>query len=206
MLLDITSLDTRIKAFEKEFNTTKGRLDLLKELQSKNELLLEEKKKLNIVIGKSVEVLNNISKSTKDLIKDTFENIVTKALQFIHQSDEYGFKLEFSKRGNLDELKFKVLTEEMKEYHNIIDCNAGGTKDIIALALRQVLLDTSKNNGLLFLDEPDKRLDKKDLNINLMEFMKEIQKETGRQLFIITHRQFAIESVSNIIEIKSKES
>jgi len=199
--MNLLSLEQKIKDFDKEVNTTKGKLDLLKDQMKNNDNNLEEKKALSLTITKSVEILNLVSKSTKELIKNSFENIVSRGLQFIHQNDNYGFKLDFTKRGNLPELKFKVISDDMKEYHNIIDCNAGGSKDIISLALRQVLLEISKNKGILALDEPDKRLDKEELNIKTMEFIKEMQKETKRQVFLITHRKYAIESVDKPIII-----
>jgi ABC-type Mn2+/Zn2+ transport system ATPase subunit len=87
----------------------------------------------------------------------------------------------------------------MQESHDIVDCNSGGDKDIVALALRYVLLEASKTPGFLFLDEIEKRLDSPETEEKMIEFIKELQKETGRQVFMITHSQRMVDAVTNPI-------
>jgi len=180
----------------------------------KQELLTEQHDNLCSNIGeaelnqelntKAIELLNFIQKETKEVIVDVFENIVTKALQFIHQSEDYKFELEFGQRGNLPELKFNLKTPDMQESHDIMNTRAGGSKDIIALALRFVLLEISKSPGFLFLDEPEKRLDNPETVAKMIEFIKETQRNTKRQVIIITQKQEMVDSVEDPIIVKRK--
>ena len=89
----------------------------------------------------------------------------------------------------------------MSEAHSIIDTRGGGTADIVSLALRLVLLEISKTKGFLFLDEPEKHLDSPETLKKMIEFVQETQRNTQRQIFIITHKQEVVDSVANPIII-----
>ena len=203
--MNLNNLQSKIKEFEDKVASTKGRLDILEEQYLSSQDQLTELKETQIINSEAIELLNIIQMNNKEVIQDMFEGVVTKALQFIHQNDDYKFELEFGHRGNLPELKFNIKTPDLKESHSIMDTRAGGSKDIVALALREVLLEASKMPGFLFLDEPEKRLDSLETEEKMIEFVKEIQKETGRQLFIITHSQTMVDSVPNPIVIKCSQ-
>lgn len=198
-------LDNLTSDLEKKYNMMAGQLELLKK-QNASTIADYEKAKENSVLNiKALELLNYIQKETKDTIINVFENVVTKALQFIHQSDAYRFELEFGQRGNIPELNFNLKTPDLIEAHSIVKTRAGGSQDIIALALRFVLLEISKTPGFIFLDEPEKRLDNADTIKKMIEFIKETQQNTKRQIFIITHADEMVESVENPIIIQRKE-
>jgi len=67
------------------------------------------------------------------------------------------------------------------------------------LALREVLLEVSQMPGFLFLDEPEKRLDSPETLKRMIEFIKKLQQKTNRQVFVITHKQEFVDSVTNPI-------
>ena len=195
------NIEQNIEALKTKTSVLNGKLQTIEEQYSDSQDQLIELKETQIVNSEAIELLNIIQKTNKDIIQNMFEGIVTKALQFIHQNDEYEFSLEFGNRGNLPELKFNMKTPDLKESHNIMDTRAGGSKDIVALALREVLLEASRVPGFLFLDEIEKRLDSPDTEERMIEFIKEIQKQTNRQIFIITHSQRMVDSVDNPIII-----
>jgi len=203
--MNLNNLKESIQRLEKTVSSLKGRVDILEEQYQESTDKLSELKALELLNTKSVELLNVVQKATKELIKNIFEKITTHALQYIHQSDEYSFELEFGKRGNLPELNFSIKTPEMQEAHDIIDTRGGGSCDIISLALRFVLLEVSKNDGFLFVDEPAKHLDNPETIAKMIEFIKETQKDTGRQIFVITHKQEIVDSVDNPIMIENKK-
>lgn len=200
--MNISELNNQIESFESDVNSLKGKLSLLEEqfVESQEKLDdLKVEKKLNT---KSIEILTLVQESTKTLITNMFENIVTQALQYIHQSDDYKFELKFDKRGNIPTLDFNIKTPDMQEYHDIISCRGGGTTDVVSLALRLVLLEISKTNGFVFLDEPAKHLDNEETFKKCLEFIKEIQRNTNRQFILITHKKEIIENSENVITIK----
>ena len=199
--MNLSNIEKSIKNLNNNVISVKGKLSLLEEQYAESSDTLVSLKELDITNKKAIELLNFVQKATKDLIQDMFEGIITKALSFIHQSDDYKFELEFNKHGNNPKMSFLLKTPDMQESHDIMGTRAGGSKDIIALALRLVLLEISKNNGFLFLDEPYKRLDNEETINKAIEFVKETQKNTNRQIFIITHKDEVIKSVDDPIFI-----
>ena len=197
--MNLIGIENSIKTLEENVASLKGKVDLLETQYNSSTDKLDELKKEQVLNSKSVELLNIIQKATKEVIQDLFQDTVSKALQFVHQNDDYTFELEFSRHGNVPKMSFLLKTSDMQESHEIVHTRAGGSKDIVSLALRLVLLEVSQNKGFLFLDEPFKRLDNEETTQKAIEFLQEIQKETGRQLFIITHKQDVIDSVNNII-------
>lgn len=197
--MNIIALEQSINTLEREVNTLNGKVTLLGDQHRESIQKVQDLRTLDLTNQKAIELLNFVQKTTKEVIANIFENIVTKALQFIHQNNDYRFNLEFGQRGNLPELRFNVKTPDMQEPHDILDTRGGGSADIISLALRFVLLEVSKTPGFLFVDEPFKHLDNSETLKKALEFVQETQKNTNRQVFIITHKQEIVEGVSNPI-------
>jgi len=204
--MNIDNLKNKIKQLEIDTSSAKGSLSLLENQYTETIDKIEELKDLQIVNAKAIELLNLVQKSTKDLISDMFEGVISKALCFIHQTDDYKFELDFDRHGNVPKLSFRLKTPNMNEAHSIMGTRAGGAKDIIVLAIRLVLLEISKNKGFLFMDEAFKRLDNEETTKEAMKFLIETQKETGRQILLITHRDAVVNSVPNPIILKKKHN
>ncbi len=205
-MMNLNNLDIKIDELDNQVKELSGSIKILENQYADNTKKLSDLKELQITNLKGIELLNLIQKVTKDLIKDTFETITTKALQFIHQDDNYKFELEFGRRGQIPELNFNIKTPDMQESHDILQTFGGGSNDIVSLALRFVLLEVSKTSGFIFLDECEKHLDSPETLQKMIEFVKEIQKETKRQVFWITHKQEVVDSVLNPIIITLKDS
>ncbi len=200
--MNLSNIKKSIRTIETDVSTLKGKVQLLENQYDENVAKLDDLKELVDINAKGIELLNHIQTITKEKIKEVFENIVTKALQFVYQDNGYKFELDFGRRGNSPKLTFRLKTPDMQEPHDIVKTRAGGSKDIIVLALRFVLLEISKIPGFVFLDEPFKRLDNEETTQKAIEFIKELQKESSRQIFIITHKQAVVDSVNNPIIIK----
>ena len=203
--MNIDDIKEKIELFENNTIALKGKVNTLEEQFTESTDKLEELKDLAIINSKAVELLNCVQKATRDLIKETFENVVTNALNYIHQSNDYKFELEFDRRGNIPKLRFLIKTPDMKESHELIHTRAGGAKDVVVLALRCVLLEISRNKSFLFGDELFKRLDNEETTMKTIEFIKEVQKNTNRQIFLITHRSEIVNSVDKPIIIKENK-
>lgn len=202
--MNLNNIPTQIKELENKVASIKGKRDLSESLFVASQSKLEELKNLQEINKKAIEVLNLIQHETRDRIKIIFENVVTKALQYIHQSNDYKFELLFDRRGAIPKLQFLLKTPDMQEAHDIMTTRAGGSKDIVALALRFVLLEISKIPGFIFLDEPEKRLDNPETELKMFSFIKENQMASNRQNFLITHKQSFVDSVKNPIILKKK--
>jgi len=203
--MNLNKLENSISNLEEEVSSLKGKVSLLSDQYAKTIKKLTSLKELQITNAKSIGLLDLIQKATTEIIKETFEGIVTKALQYVYQNDGYSFELEFDKRGNNPTMKFLLKSPDMQESHDIVNTRPGGAKDIVALALRLVLLEISRNKGFLFLDEPFKRLDNEETIKNTINFIKETQQDTKRQTFIITHKDEVVNSVPNPIIFKENK-
>jgi len=197
--MQLSNLENSIKSFEAEVQELSGSVKTLELQYQESTEKLSSLKTNQVINTKAIELLKMVQKATKELIQETFEGIVTKALQYVHQSDDYTFALKFDERSNKPVLKFLMKTPDMQEEHEIIHTRAGGSKDIIALALRLVLLEVSHNKGFIFGDELFKRLDNTETINKVIEFIKETQRDTNRQIILITHKEEVVNSIENPI-------
>jgi DNA repair exonuclease SbcCD ATPase subunit len=196
----------KIESLESKVNSLKGKVDLLSQQIGESSIRQKELQNLKIVNEKGIELLHFVKKVTEEYIKNLFEKIVSEALSYIYQNNDYKFELEFGRRGALPELKFNLKRPELKESHNILHTSAGGSRDVVALALRFVILETAKINGFLFLDEIEKRLDSPETISRMIQFIKEMQEKTGRQIIIITHKQEFVDAVPTPIIFKNNNA
>lgn len=186
----IQQLELSLKNLEKEKNSLQGQCDLLNSQIVDYENDLAEKKYNKELFEKCTNFLNYIQKSSNELVKQSFESIVTQALEFI-MGKGYKFTLEFSKRGNLSELFFcsSTPTKSTPTRIGISTPESGGVINIISLALRLVILKLAYPNkkGILYLDEPLKNLRGQTFLENANSFLKFIYDKFGYQIMVNSH-------------------
>lgn len=194
-------LELQYKSYEANLNSLIGQKQVLTQQIEDAKTKIGDLQVTRELDEKAIEVLNLVQRSTREKMKEAFENLVTFALQSIYQAD-YQFQLEFSSRGNIGELDFNLKTPGNKDFRNIKDTTAGGTLDIISLALRFVLLSVLKPKieGFVCIDEGTKMLSK-NYRENEYNFYKHINEKLNRQLIIITHSQEIIDLAQNKILI-----
>ncbi|MHA2013346.1 MAG: hypothetical protein ACTSWG_13330 [Candidatus Helarchaeota archaeon] len=204
--MNLNNLKQSIQSLEEQTSELKGKVSILESQFKESTVKLKELKELQEINKKAIELLTFVSQSTREKIQELFERVVTQALQYVYQSNDYKFELDFDRRGALPKLTFLLKTPTMQEKHNILHITAGGERDVIALALRFVLLEISKNSGFLFLDEPLKRLRTEETILQMVNFIKEMQQKTNRQIFVIAKEKLIADSVPNPIIITKKKS
>ena len=199
---ELNNLKNFISELDKDISSLKGKCSLLSEQIKDSKTQLDTNKIEKEKHQKAVEVLNFIQSQTQDKIKESFEEITTYALKYIYSSD-YKFELEFDRRGNLGTMEFNIKTPDFTESANICDTSGGGIIDIVALALRMVLLEVSypKIEGPIILDESLKHLSK-EYREKASNFLNEINKKLNRQIIMITHAEEFKDSKYNLLEIK----
>ena len=196
-------IKNKISTLEQDVNSLKGKLSLLNKQHEDAIIKQKDLQHLQMINIKAIELLHLVKKVTEEYIKGMFEKIVSEALAYIYQSNDYKFEVEFGRRGALQEVKFNLKRPELQESHNILHTSAGGSRDVIALALRFVILEIAKLKGFLFLDEIEKRLDDTETISRMIQFIKEMQQKTGRQIILITHKQEFVDAVPNPIIFNS---
>jgi len=199
--LNFNKIEDKLLNITSELDSLKGQCSLLIEQEKESEEKLIDYRDKKEIYKKSVEFWDLVGKETKEKTKKGFESIVTYALRYILNED-YGFKLEFGRRGNLQEMDLNVTSPGCKQPFNPIDRDSGGVLDVASLALRISILELSKPKipGFLCLDESFKHLDK-DLIENARKFIHTISKKIGRQIIMVTHKDELMEGADNVIEL-----
>jgi len=200
--MEISELKNKLEVLSNQVGQIQGQYSLMKKEYENDLNNLKQLEYNEIIYKKAVELLSVVQKISRDRIKEKFEGLVNHAIHAICGS-EYNFNLEFGKRGNLQELDFNIQSPECKEAHELIEGESGGLIDIVALALRIVLLEINqpKNQGFIVLDESLKGLSRNFLP-NANQFLHEISHKLNRQIIFISHSDELIENSENTIEIK----
>lgn len=200
--MDLTEIKNKIDLFGNKVGRIQGEFDLIQKEYKNDIQLISRLEEDSLKYQKAVELLTQVQRVTRDEVKNKFEVLVNHALHYICGTD-YNFSLEFSTRGNLQEMKFNIQSPDFKEPHDPIESDSGGIIDIVSLALRVVLLEISlpKNQGFIVLDESLKHLSRNFLPQATL-FLNELSKKLNRQIILVSHADELINNSQNTIEIK----
>ena len=203
MLEEIKKVEKDFELFTQNLGKIQGQFSLLEDIQNKSGKMIEKNKEDEITFVEAVELLSIVQKVSRDKIKNSFESIVGHAINYIYESDEYSFHLEFSRRGNLQELDMFVQNPDKPESLDLLKCDAGGTKNIVSLALRIVLMEVAspKIEGFIISDESFSNLSSAHVE-RASQFLKEISQKMGRQIIAISHQSKMLEAADKLIEVK----
>lgn len=197
-------LEKKNKDLLADLSYLKGQNELVTQQTNEIDNKLNKFKHKRELFIKSVELLTVVQKMTRDKIKEGFEQIVTYALRSI-LGEGYSFVLEFGRRGNLQEVDFKIITPKRKEANDPMDSMSGGVLDVVSFALRVALIELSKPKmeGFIALDEPTKFVNDP-TNVFLpkvSQFFKIINRKINRQLIITTLQSALVENAGNVIDL-----
>jgi len=201
----IDLLEQKLNQLNSDINSLSGKCDLLSSQINKSQDKIVDLGRKKEIYKKSVEFLRLVEETTKISIKEGFEKLVSYSLRYIFQK-EYDFTLNFNKRGNLQELDYAVATPDMKEPYNPKDTSGGGVLDVVSIALRIALLEKTKLNGFLVLDESFRNIHNTIFIENAFKFIKEINKKLNKQIIFITGVEdaVALNYADKVIEIKKE--
>lgn len=142
--------------------------------------------------NKAMSILTEAGKISRENARKHFENIVTNALQFVTNSNDYEFVIQEIQDRAKASYEFYV-----KSTVNGIEClqkpeeaNGGGFVDIIALSAKYAYLEIFNDpkimSGTLILDEPGKMISEQ-MSIKFAEYISFLGKQYNRQTIMITH-------------------
>ena len=150
----------------------------------------------NIDILEKVRVLlQKVSEVAREHSRKQIEELVTSCLQYIFGSD-IRFEIELMEARGRIEAEFFVLSDIGG---NIVktrpqEARGGGVVDIISLALRFAMLQSSSPHigGPVIMDEPAKHVSD-DFIIQVGDFIKQAGIMLDRQVLIVTHKRYLAE-------------
>lgn len=164
-------LDEQLNAYLVDYSNINTQIDLLE--------------KVIILFQKTSEFARNQAKTQ-------IENLVTKCLQFIFESN-VKFSIEIEDLRSKAHAEFYVIDEtkdlQIKTKPEL--SRGGGVVDIVSLALRIAFLQIHKPKiqGPLILDEPAKHVSQEFIS-NVGEFLKQTSDMFDRQIIMITHDSY----------------
>jgi len=197
----INKIQTKLTQLKDDITSRNGQISLLNSQISTASVKIDGIEIERDTSKKAVEVLDIVQQSVRGLIKNGFETVVTNALQTIY-GDEFNFQLEFGRRGNLQEVYFKIINSTLSQSHDIEDVTAGGEIDVIALALKIVILELYQkvNKSPLISDEPFKFISLEYVYA-AGKFIQMLNEKMNRQIILVTHKEKLLEFADNIIKL-----
>lgn len=197
-------IENKLKELKTLIDQKQGSINTLSTQLDSETTRLTEIKVNRELYKKCVEVLNQLQDSTKEQVKTEIETLVTYGLQSI-MGDGYKFEIIFDRRGNLSDIKFRIITPSNTdpEPENIEDEESGFILDVVSVCLRIILCEFFKDRtgDFLILDEPFKGISEQKLEAT-MNFLKEISKKLNRQIILITHQKHFYLNCDNGIDLE----
>lgn len=192
-LSSISYINTKISKAEEILNKYKGESNLLSMQIQNNE---QEIDKLNYEISineKAAIILEQAGAESRELARTNFEKIVTEALQYVTQSDDYKFIIQdnTSKSGKpAYNVYIQTTVNGETSLQDPMEANGGGFVDIISVAAKYAYLELYNNPGVknssVIFDEPGKMIDDQ-RSINFAKYIKELGKAYNKQTIMVTH-------------------
>ena len=177
-------------------------MNIVSHCQSKREVLQEDfdscsesiknnKEELDC-LKKQITILTECSSVTREKARQHFETIITEALKYVTQSEDYEFVIQEKTERNKASYEFYIKTivngeESLQDPKN---ANGGGFIDIISVAAKYAYLELFNNprimNSSILLDEPGKMIDEQ-RSLKFAEYIKELGDSYDKQTIMITH-------------------
>lgn len=200
--MQLSQIESSLVKMQTHYTKAVGQKELLEAS------LLAVQKKLaaiqaDITRGELVQALfTKTSEYARAQLKQRIEATVTAGIQAIFQNDDEFF-VEIGEFRGQPAANWRVkINSPVKVNGKIVapggivdpeDADGGGLSDIVSSTLRLSILETSrpKPEGPCLLDEPGRNLSGQssdsDYLPNLATFIKEYAKQSGRQVFLVTH-------------------
>lgn len=203
---DLHTLEQKLQVAKENWQKKKSERDFLykqKEdvVQKVREIEKEKEKldKVRLLLQKSANFARNQS-------KEQIQMLVQNALQYVFGSS-FRFEIELSDPDNTKNVaaEFYAITdwEGTTIRNKPQDSRGGGVVDIISLALRIAVLESiyPRREGPILLDEPGKHVSE-DYIVPMVNFLRDISENLGRQIVMVTHNTHLSESADQAYHVR----
>lgn len=197
---ELDTLSLVINRLEAYYYKRKGQAEELK--RQKNEALKKRDEILKrIGILQQVKLLfQHSSVYAREQARQQIQQMVTQALQYTFGPD-ISFEVELLERRGQPDAEFYVVSnyDGTVVRTSPLDARGGGVVDVVSMALRIALLETSLPplKGPLILDEPGKHVSQ-EFAPNLARLLKSLSDAFGRQVLMVTHNRHFAENADRV--------
>lgn len=206
--MDYEVLSKDIDTFKSKIDISKGKKEIL---DSHLEIVEEKISSLSEMeqrLEKVIILFQKTSEFGRNQAKSQIEDLVTKCLQFIFESD-IEFNIEIVESRNIPQAEFYVISNYSEGYSVKTKpelSRGGGVVDIVSIALRLAFIQIHKPyiEGPILFDEPGKHVSD-DYIFNVGEFLKQSSKMFKRQIIMVTHNKYLSEICDKSFTINIKD-
>ncbi|MGM0395547.1 MAG: ATPase [Bacillota bacterium] len=186
---EINTLDKRISELGNFINRQEGKREQLLELKNYYEEDLNRIIDETDLLEQVMVLFQKTSEYARNQAKSQIENLVTKCLQYIFETN-IEFIIEIEELRNKANAEFYVINDTSDFFLKTKpeQSRGGGVVDIVSLALRISFMQTHKPpiGGPLILDEPAKHVSEEYI-YNVGDFLRQSSSMFNRQIIMVTH-------------------
>ncbi len=190
--MDIELLDQEIEKINTKLNIEMGKRQVLKDSLDNIQNQIERELKYEDLLTKVILLFQKTAAYAREQSKRQIEDLVTKCLQFIFETD-IEFLIELSEKRSVPNAEFFVKSNYDEGYSVITRpelSRGGGVVDIVSIALRLAFIQLHRPiiEGPIILDEPGKHVSS-DYIFNLGDFLNKSSSLFNRQIIMVTHNE-----------------
>lgn len=209
ILQALETLKKNLETFKAVYNQQKGEERRLRRLQDEKKEALAKARAEEELLEKVRMLLQATAEHAREQARQQVAYMVTQALQYTFGPD-LAFEIKIEEKRERPEADFFVVSTfgegNLKIETRPEDARGGGVVDVISLALRLALLQTSHPvvDGPVILDEPAKHVSE-EYSRNVAQFLKNVGENLGRQIILVTHNQHFAESGDRAYLVELRE-
>ena len=180
----------KLEQINSKLNIEKGKLQVISQNFENTKKELDKEIKYEDLLTKVILLFQKTATYAREQSKRQVEDLVTRCLQFIFETD-IEFLIELSEKRSVPNAEFYVRSNYDEGYSIITKPElerGGGVVDIISIALRIAFIQLHKPvlQGPIILDEPGKHVSE-DYIFNLGDFLSKSSSLFKRQIIMVTH-------------------
>ena len=195
-------LRTRYERVASDLDRRKGQRDLIAQSIAQSESSLSILDSQLSMERECARLFQLTTEASWAMAKQLVEELVTRALQSVFFDRSYKFAMSYEVKRGAAAVTFAVI--ENGQEMDLVDDLGGGIADLVALVLRIAFVNLYRPavRQLLILDEPT-RMIAEVYQPYVARFVKQVCKELGMTVFLVTHSQALVQEASQVFEAKN---
>lgn len=205
--MTVEEFERKVTVAESKLRNLEGQQEALNKQYKDNLTAIKEAEKKSDVFLKASTLLQLVSEKTRERSIEKIESIITQAIQEVYGDKALKFKIAFENKRGTVSVEFKLWDANLKQFLNLVRCEAGGIKNIIAAILRLVVIDLyhPKIEGPVILDEIGVHISQEH-RARFGRFLQQYSQLTGRQIILVSHLEKVNEYADKKIRLKRIET
>ncbi len=205
--MTVDEFERKLAIAESKLLTLQGQKDSLTAQIKTNLAAIKDAEERNDIFLKASSLLQLVSEKTREQSIGKIESIITQAIQEVYGDKSLQFKIIFENKRGTVSVEFKLWDGKLNQYLNLVRCEAGGIKNIIAAILRLVVIDLyhPKIEGPVVLDEIGVHISQ-EYRARFGKFLQQYSRLTGRQIILVSHLEKVNEFADKKIRLKRLET